>query len=315
MTTAPKPSSSRPEASRIREVKLRQGTIRYRDEGTGPVIVFVHGLLVNGSVWRNVAGPLASRFRCITPDWPLGSHGIPMNEDADLTPEGIAKIVAAFLEALDLRDVILVGNDSGGAICQLVVARHGDRVGRLVLTTCDAFEVFPPRLFDYLKVVSRIPGVMALLGRAMLAIPFLRRAPIAYGIVAKHRIDDAVTTEWIRPSATNAKIRRDLAKLLAGISPRVTMGVVPELTAVQMPVLLLWTPEDRCFPISLAERLSTTFPDARLVRIDDAFVFVQEDQPDEVVTAIDHFVVTSRTCASEPRLTSQTRASEPMTTR
>lgn len=295
----------------VREVTLPQGTIRYRDEGEGPVLLFVHGLLVDGTVWRKVAAPLAKRFRCITPDWPLGSHAVPMHPDADLTPDGVAKIVAAFLEALDLRDVILVGNDSGGAICQLVVARYGERVGRLVLTTCDAFEVFPPRLFSYLKVVTRIPGVMALLGWSMLAAPFLRRLPMAYGIVSKHRIDDAILTEWIRPAATNADIRRDLAKFMRGVSPRVTMEVARELPNVSKPVLLVWTPEDRCFPMSLAERLLKTFRDARLVRVEDAFVFVQEDQPEAVVAAIDHFLpaVTSRTSASEPRETSKMRAS------
>ena len=132
---------------------------------------------------------------------------------------------------------------------------------------------------------------------------------MAYGIVSKHRIDDAVLTEWIRPAATNADVRRDLAKFIRGVSPRVTMEVARELPAVSQPVLLVWTPEDRCFPMSLADRLMKTFRDARLVRVDDAFVFVQEDQPDAVVAAIDHFAVTSRTSASEPRVTSKIRAS------
>jgi pimeloyl-ACP methyl ester carboxylesterase len=275
------------------EVKLAQGTIRYRDEGEGPVIVFVHGLLVSGSVWRKVAAPLSKRFRCIAPDWPLGSHTLPMAADADLTPAGIARIVADFLEALDLRDVILVGNDSGGAICQLVVARHGERVGRLVLTTCDAFEVFPPRLFEYLKWVTRVPAVMALLGRSMLALPILRQLPIAYGIVTKHRIDEDVMTAWIRPAATNVGVRRDLAKFVAGVSKDVTMEVARELPGVAMPVLLVWTPEDRCFPLSLGKRLEKAFPDARLVLVDDAFVFVAEDRPEAVVSAIEAFVPSS----------------------
>jgi pimeloyl-ACP methyl ester carboxylesterase len=275
------------------EVKLAQGTIRYRDEGEGPVIVFVHGLLVSGSVWRKVAAPLSKRFRCIAPDWPLGSHTLPMAADADLTPAGTARIVADFLEALDLRDVILVGNDSGGAICQLVVARHGERVGRLVLTTCDAFEVFPPRLFEYLKWVTRVPAVMALLGRSMLALPILRQLPIAYGIVTKHRIDEDVMTAWIRPAATNVGVRRDLAKFVAGVSKDVTMEVARELPGVAMPVLLVWTPEDRCFPLSLGKRLEKAFPDARLVLVDDAFVFVAEDRPEAVVSAIEAFVPSS----------------------
>lgn len=272
-----------------KEITLRQGTIRYRDEGQGPVIVFVHGLLVTGSVWRKVAAPLSQRFRCIRPDWPLGSHSLAMRPEADLSPAGIAKIIADFLEALDLRDVILVGNDSGGAICQLVVARHGERVGRLVLTTCDAFEVFPPRLFEYLKYATRIPGLMGLMGRAMLAMPFLTRLPMAYGIVAKHRIDPEIVAEWIRPSATDPAVARDLGKFIQAVSPKVTMEVAGELPNVEQPVLLVWTPEDRCFPLSLGKRLEMTFPNARMVLVDDAYVFVAEDHPEQVVAAIESF--------------------------
>src|SRR5687767_10119987 len=124
----------------MKEIALPQGTIRYRDEGEGPVLLFVHGLLVAGDVWRKVIPELRAGHRCIAPDWPLGSHRVPMHEAADLTPEGVASLVAEFIDALGLEDVTLVGNDSGGAICQLVVARHNEegRITRLVLTTCDA---------------------------------------------------------------------------------------------------------------------------------------------------------------------------------
>src|SRR5688572_13474022 len=103
----------------IKEIRLAQGTIRYRDVGEGPVLVFVHGLLVSGSLWRKVTPLLAGRFRCIAPDWPLGAHEVALDDGADLSPAGVAQLIADFLEALDLRDVTLVGNDSGGALCQL----------------------------------------------------------------------------------------------------------------------------------------------------------------------------------------------------
>src|SRR5438874_10453979 len=101
-----------------KEAKLEQGTIRYRERGTGEPIVFVHGLLVNGDLWRKVVPELANDFRCITPDWPLGSHEVPMSHEADLTPTGLAKLIADFLAALALENVTLVGNDSGGALSQ-----------------------------------------------------------------------------------------------------------------------------------------------------------------------------------------------------
>jgi pimeloyl-ACP methyl ester carboxylesterase len=274
-----------------REVQLKQGTIRFRDVGRGPILVFVHGPLVSGSVWRKVVPMLSKRYRCIVPDWPMGSHGVPMEPGADLSPEGMAQLVADFVAALDLHDVTLVGNDSGGAVCQVVLARHRGLVTRLVLTTCDAFEVFPPKLFSYLKWLTWMPSILGLLGRAMLAFPSLRRLPIAYGIVAKHPIDDEVLAEWVRP-ARDPGIRRDVVKFIRGISPAVTQTAARELAQVDAPVLLVWTPEDRCFPVSLAHRLVDTLRDARLVLVEDSFVFVAEDQPAALARAIEGFVAT-----------------------
>ena len=142
-----------------KSVRLPQGTIRYRERGRGTPIVFVHGVLANGDLWRDVVPRLAETHRCITPDWPLGSHEVPMEATADLSTPGLARLVADFLAALDLRDVTLVANDTGGAVCQLVVTSHPERIARLVLTSCDAFEVFPPRPFDILlkcKIIHRI---------------------------------------------------------------------------------------------------------------------------------------------------------------
>src|SRR5438445_13019107 len=97
-------------------IQLSAGPLRYVDRGSGPPVVFVHGLLVDGRLWRKVTPLLEGRVRCIVPDWPLGSHANPMNADADLTPRGVARLIDNFLEALELRDVTLVGNDTGGAI-------------------------------------------------------------------------------------------------------------------------------------------------------------------------------------------------------
>ena len=105
----------------------------------------MHGLLVDGRLWRKVTPLLEDRFRCIVPELPLGSHPEPLNPDADLSPRGWRAIVAGFLEGLDLRDVTLVGNDTGGAISQITAANHPERIGRLLLTNCDAFENFLPR--------------------------------------------------------------------------------------------------------------------------------------------------------------------------
>src|SRR5436309_462564 len=116
------------------QVTLPHGEIRYFERGSGRPVVFVHGVLTNAELWRNVVpGVAEAGFRCIAPDWPLGSHEIPMRPDADLTPTGVADLIAAFLEALDLRDVILVANDTGGALTQIMLSRHPDRVARVIL--------------------------------------------------------------------------------------------------------------------------------------------------------------------------------------
>lgn len=283
------------------EFTLPQGTIRYRDVGEGPTLVFVHGLLVSGTLWRKVVERLAGRFRCVVPDWPLGSHPIPMRADADLSPAGCARLVADFLDALGLDDVTLVGNDTGGAICQLVAARHNTRVSRLVLTTCDAFEVFPPPLFAYLRYVTYVPGVLAAVGRAMLAVPPLRRLPVAYGLVSHRPIDQDVLRAWITPGTRDPAIRRDLAKVIRGAAPEVTLEVARELPRFTRPVLLAWSPENRFFPMELAHRLARAFPDARVVSIPDAGLFSAEDNPDAVARAIADFMSERRADAATAR--------------
>lgn len=274
----------------MRTITLPQGTIQYEDIGDGPPVVFVHGLLVNHLLWRKVTPTLSRNARCIVPDWPLGSHEIPMNPDADLSVEGVAKLVADFIEALDLRDVTLVGNDSGGAISQLVAARHRERIGRLVLTTCDAYEVFPPTEFAYLKLLPVVPGLTAALSQAMLRVPALRRLPMAYGSLAKRPIPDDILEQYVAPCANHSGVRRDVAKFTRTVSSKITMKVAEELRAFPHPALLLWTPEDRYFPLTLGERLSQDIPTARLVTIDDAHVFVSEDQPERVSDEIAAFV-------------------------
>jgi len=271
-------------------IELPQGTVRYQDVGAGPTVVFIHGLLVNGQVWRKVTPKLSGSARCIVPDLPLGSHEIPLKPDADLSVDGVARLVADLLEALDLRDVTLVGNDSGGAISQVVAARYSARVGRLVLTTCDAYEVFPPPLFSYLRVLPHVPGLIALLAKCMRRVKALRDLPLAYGLLAKSGIPDEIVKSYIEPCTSNPAIRRDVAKFVRTVSPSLTLQVAKELRSFDPPVLLLWTPEDRFFPLSLAQRFVTDLPNARLVTIDDAYVFVAEDQPERVAREIAAFV-------------------------
>lgn len=273
----------------MHEIELAPGTIRYRDTGRGAPIVFVHGLLVNGDLWRKVVPPLARDLRCIVPDLPLGSHAHAMRADADLSPPALARLIADFIAALDLRDVTLVGNDTGGALCQLVVTRHPERIGRLVLTPCDAFDNFPPKFFAPLAVAARLRPLLYAIVQTM-RVPLLARAPLAYGWLAKRPLDDELLRSFTLPAIRSAAVRRDLAKAIAGLDPRLTLEAAERLRAFSGPTLLAWAKEDRFFPLEHAHRLASILPDARVAEIDDAWTFVPEDRPDRLVELIAGFV-------------------------
>jgi pimeloyl-ACP methyl ester carboxylesterase len=270
------------------EAKLPQGTIHYSESGEGKPIVFAHGLLVDGRLWRKVTPLLDKRFRCIVPDLPLGSHATAMSPEADLSPPGLARILAGFLEELELEDVTLVANDTGGAISQITAANHPERIGRLVLTNCDAFENFLPPAFRPLQWSARVPGGLTALLQGMRLAP-LRRLPIAYGWLIKRDFDGAPTRAWVEPYLSDRAIRRDTVKVLRGISPRYTKEAAERLRSFDRPVMLAWAVEDRFFKLSFAERLAETIPGATLERIEDSYTFVPEDQPERLAQLVGGF--------------------------
>jgi pimeloyl-ACP methyl ester carboxylesterase len=283
----------------MEEIRLSEGTLRYRDEGPrkGETLVFLHGLLVNGRLWDPVVERLSGSHRCVVPELPLGSHLVPMDEGSDVTPLGVVKIVADLLEALELERVTLVGNDSGGAISQLVATRHPERLGRLVLTNCDAFDTFPPKLFAYLKLAARVPGAMAVLSQSMRLRP-LRRAPIAYGVLTKSKLDAELLEAWVRPGIDDPAVRRDSAAFLRGSDPALTMQAARDLEAFGAPTLFAWAPEDRWFKVEHADRLAAAMPDARVQRIADSKTFVSIDQPEALADAIGAFLAETKPVAA-----------------
>jgi pimeloyl-ACP methyl ester carboxylesterase len=276
-------------AAQQREASLPQGTIRYRELGTGEPIVLVHGLLVNSHLWADVAELLAKDFRVIAPDLPLGSHTEPLKPGTDLSPLGLAKLIADFLAELELEGVTLVGNDTGGALCQLVAIHHGERVGRLVLTPCDCYESFPPAAFVPLMSLGRVPGAIWALGNSMRP-RFAQRLPIAYGWLSKKPIEDAVMKSFLRPVQTDRRIRRELAAIMLGIDKRYTLEAAERFGEFTKPVLIAWAPEDHFFKWSRAERLAADFPNARLERIEDSLTFVSIDQPARLAELVAGFV-------------------------
>jgi pimeloyl-ACP methyl ester carboxylesterase len=277
-----------------REVSLASGTVRYRERGTGEPLLFVHGALVNGDLWRNVVPPLSERYRCLTPDWPLGSHQPALAPDADLSLPGLARIVVEFLDAAGVESATIVGNDTGGAICQIVATEHTPRVTRLVLTDCDAYDICPPRMFAYLKLAARVPGALFLLTQSMRLRPN-RRLPIAFGWLSKRRIPNDVLDGYVRPIVSDAGVRRDATKLLKDLSPRYTLEAASKLAELRRPTLIAWAREDKFFPFAYGQRLAETIPGAQFEAIEDSLTFVPEDQPEQLAGLIDRFVQSSTT--------------------
>jgi pimeloyl-ACP methyl ester carboxylesterase len=271
------------------EVHLPQGTIRYEDEGTGEPLLFVHGVVVNGSLWRKVVPGLSKDFRCIVPDWPFGAHEVPMKPDADLSPPALARLVVEFMDALGLENATLVGNDTGGAVCQLVAANHPDRVARLVLTSCDVFELFPPPPFKALGTAAKIPGATWFTAQALRLRP-AQRLPTAFGWVTKRLPERDVVESWLAPGRGSRGVRRDFAKVASGADGRYTLEAAEKLKGFEKPVLIAWAVEDKLFPLEYAHRLAAQLPNATLEEIHDSYTFVPEDQPERLSDAISAFV-------------------------
>jgi pimeloyl-ACP methyl ester carboxylesterase len=287
----------------VQELALPQGTIRYRDVGPAqpqaPAVFFVHGLLVNGLLWRNVVPALVDAgYRCVVPDLPLGGHTLPMPRDADLTPPAVAKLIGDAIAALGLEDVTLVGNDTGGAICQLVITDHRERITRLVLTNCDAYDNFLPPMFRPFQWLGHVPPLLNAALQPM-RIGALHRLPIAFGMVAKHEIPREIRDAYLAGPLHDRAIRRDTAAFLRGIDKRYTnAAAASKFGGFSGPVLLAWAPEDKAFKIADAHRLAGDFADARVVEIDDSSTFVSEDQPQRLVDEMLAFLPAASLSAS-----------------
>jgi pimeloyl-ACP methyl ester carboxylesterase len=275
----------------MNQVELSAGTIEYEDTGTdGPVIVLVHGLLMDASLWTETVAALGSSHRCIVPTLPLGAHRIPMHPDADLSFPAVARLLGEFLERLDLRDVTLVGNDTGGALVQLLMCEGAPRVGRVVLASCEAFDNFPPGLTGKtIGLLGRLsPRMFGMFMQQMRLRP-MRRLPISFGWLTKR--GDATTRGWLQPVLTQPEIRRDAVRgLRAAMSNKHLMLDAAEcLPTFERPALIVWASEDRVMPPEHGRRLADILPDARLVEIADSYTLLPLDQPEKLADAIREF--------------------------
>jgi pimeloyl-ACP methyl ester carboxylesterase len=271
-------------------VELPAGPIRFRSAGEGEPIVFVHGFGANGKLWTETARRLAAGgHRCIVPDWPLGSHREPAGPGVELTPRGVARLVVSFLEQFGIERATLVGNDSGGAILQILATETPERLGRLVLTNCDSFEKFPPGRFKALATLAGLPGMGAIFARS-LRLGAFRRSPLTYGALSVERIPEPVLRSFTDPMAHDPAIRAEGLRFFGSADPRDTLGAAERLPELRAPVLLAWGVEDRFFTLGDAHRLAERIPDATLVEIPGAATFTPLDRPAEVAAAIAGFI-------------------------
>ena len=275
--------------SPLRTLQLSAGTLRYRDFGDGTPVVFLAGLALSSGFWRRLVPALTPALRAIVPNLPLGAHTVPMRPDADLSPPAIADLVVELLDSLNLKEAVIVGNDTGGVIAKLVATRHPERVRALVLTPCECFENFLPPLYRYLQILAHIPGATWPLSQSLRLTP-LRRLPIAYGWLTKRKLDKAAYDSYLKPAQTNRGVRRDSAKVLRAIRRRYTLQADAELAHFQAPTLIAWANEDRVFPYKHAERLAQTLPNAQLIPIADSYTYIPEDQPLLLARHIDDFL-------------------------
>ena len=278
------------------QIELSAGTIAYSDTGGGgPVIVLLHGLLMDASLWDEVTADLSPGHRCVAPTLPLGAHTRAIKPGADLSLPGIAKLVAEFLDRLGLDDVTLGGNDTGGAVVQLLAADGAPRVGRVVLASCDAFGNFPPGLTGKtLALAGKLPPPLFSLAMQQMRLRPLRRLPIAFGWLTKR--GDAATARWIRPVLTQPEIRRDTARMLRSVfaDKRLLLRTAEALPAFDRPALVVWAADDRVMPPEHGRRLATLLPNARLFEIPDSYTLIPLDQPAQLAEAIRKFTTFQR---------------------
>ncbi|MGO9320689.1 MAG: alpha/beta fold hydrolase [Solirubrobacteraceae bacterium] len=263
------------------EVELSSGTIDYQDTGgSGPAVVLVHGLIMDGSLWRHVIDDLRADFRCVAPTLPLGGHRHPMRADADLSMRGVAEILGELIERLDLREITLAMNDWGGP--QLLIGgTHDERIARLALCSCEAFDNVPPKgAARALPYIARVPG-----GITAALLPFrfdrLRRLPLTYGPLSRRPVPREIMDRWFGPALGQREIRRDLRKyvLSAAQGRRDLLAAADALRGFDRPALVAWASEDRLMPREHGRRLAELLPQGVLVEIADSYTLIPEDQP------------------------------------
>ncbi|MGE5801700.1 MAG: alpha/beta fold hydrolase [Gemmatimonadota bacterium] len=264
------------------KVQTPSGGIAYAEQGTGPVALFVHGVLLNGHLWRHQLNALSDIRRCIAPD--LLAHGdTEIAADQDVSVTSNAEMLRQFLDALRIDQVDLVGNDSGGGIAQIFAARYPERVRSLTLTNCDTHDNWPPEPFKPFLAMAANGGLPGTLD-AMLGDKNVYRAPHALGPAYEHpeRVTDETIDAYLQPLVRTAQRTRDLQRFLAAFDSAHTVRVEPQLKRLEAPTLIAWGTDDIYFDVKWGNWLAATIPGMRRhVRFKGARIFFPEERPQE----------------------------------
>lgn len=273
-------------------IDLEPGTLEYHDEGHGPVLVFLHGALMDGTVWDPVVRRLRDSFRCIVPTLPLGSHRLPVKPHADLSLAGYGRLANELVERLGLTDVTLIGNDHAAVLAAAV--DPSPRVSRLVISSCEAFENYPPGLpGNNLRLTAMAPGGLRVAAALLLRVPALRRLPVTLGWLTKKPLPDDLVEGWLTALRANRLVRRDLRSYAAGARRQHMRAVCDRLGGIEIPTLVIWTPEDRIQRPAHGQRLARAIPNAQLAEIADSYTLVMRDQPDRFAELVRAFLASA----------------------
>jgi pimeloyl-ACP methyl ester carboxylesterase len=275
----------------MKQLELSAGTIEYTDTGgDGPALVLLHGMMMDASLWDGPIADLAADHRCIAPTLPLGAHRHVMHDDADLSLPGIARLVAEFTGRLGLQDVTLVGNDTGGALVQLLMCDGAAGVERVVLASCEAFGNFPAGLTGQaLMLAGKLPPAMFGLFMHQMRLRAVRRLPIAFGWLTRR--GDQATARWMQPVLTQPGIRRDTVRMLraAAADPRLLAETAERLPGFGQPALVVWAAGDRVMPPEHGRRLAELLPRGQLTEVADSYTLLPLDQPTRFAQIIRDF--------------------------
>jgi len=258
---------------------LPLGRTRVRTAGAGPAVIFTHGLLVDSRIWNAVAGPVAEQgFTVVLPDLPLGAHTVAVADRAKLTTSSVADALFDVADQLSIERFAVLGFDTGGAVAQIAAASRPDRIDRLALMSCDAFEHFPPPMVKPFQWAARWGPAMTLVLKS-LGDPRLQHRPFPLGLVAKQKIDPALIRALAAPALSDPGIRADCVAFIKQMTPSDTLAAAGKLRSFHGPCMVMWSRHDQVFPRRDAIRLAQLLPRCELRWIEDSYTFSSLDNP------------------------------------